>query len=712
MKSGSPFRSAWRTARWREVLILAAFAVPWVATIAALALPTSGMNAAVATAAVLLLATAGIGIVQWRRRDASWLVREMNRRRPDMEDSADLLFDDAARTPLQKLQHQRLQHRLAANAPDLRRPWPGRALATSLLAAGLVNAGALLWQAPAVTPRPEPTATSASAVAGDTSIRLDAQRLDVSPPAYTQSRAHSQEALSVKAPSGSRLDWRLRFAPSPAHAALVFLDGRRIELTPDGADWTATLSLDAAALYRIEADAKPVHLGKPYRIDAIADQPPRIKVLAPERSLSLVAAGQRDWNVAFEAWDDYGVAPEARLRITQTQGTGENIGVHARTLTLRGEGDARRRRFSHRLDLAALGLQAGDDLIVQLVVLDNHAPQAQRTQSPSLILRLADASDSSSRAVEGVVQRVLPAYFRSQRQIIIDAEALLPQQRILNADVFQDRSDALGSDQRILRLRYGQFLGEEADGAPPAPPHTDSADADADEADAEHAGHKHDAPSDGGFGQVENVLEDFGHTHDTAEAATLLDPQTRAILKRALDQMWQSELHLRQGEPDRALPFAYRALEFIKQVQQADRIYLARVGPDLPPIDESRRLGGKRDGLASRPDALQQASTDDAAVTALWQALAPVPPDVHQPLDLTDFEHWLSAHPDVPADGMALQLAMDTLRQQPDCNDCRTELRNLLWPLLERPAAAVARRPALDAQAGRYLDALDVDDAP
>ena len=65
------------------------------------------------------------------------------------------------------------------------------------------------------------------------------------------------------------------------------------------------------------------------------------------------------------------------------------------------------------------------------------------------------------------------------------------------------------------------------------------------------------------FGQIDHLLESFGHTHDIAEAATLLDPQTRAILKQALDQMWQSELQLRQGQPDRALPFAYKALGLI-----------------------------------------------------------------------------------------------------------------------------------------------------
>src|SRR5690606_33480196 len=124
---------------------------------------------------------------------------------------------------------------------------------------------------------------------------------------------------------------------------------------------------------------------------------------------------------------------------------------------------------------------------------------------------------------------------------------------------------------------------------------------------AAHDGHAHDhaaapgAPVASGFGEVGDVLEEFGHTHDIAEAATLLDPETREILRGALREMWQSELHLRQAAPRQALPYANRALELIKQVQQAERIYLQRVGTRLPPIDESRRLGGDRDGLRDRP---------------------------------------------------------------------------------------------------------------
>ena len=44
-------------------------------------------------------------------------------------------------------------------------------------------------------------------------------------------------------------------------------------------------------------------------------------------------------------------------------------------------------------------------------------------------------------------------------------------------------------------------------------------------------------PERSSFGQAENVLAEFGHTHDHAEAATLLDPQTRALLRAALDRL-------------------------------------------------------------------------------------------------------------------------------------------------------------------------------
>ena len=64
----------------------------------------------------------------------------------------------------------------------------------------------------------------------------------------------------------------------------------------------------------------------------------------------------------------------ARLHVTLAQGGGENVTVTERVLPLRGEGDRRQRRYSQRLDLAPLGLAAGDDVIVRMSVLDTRSP--------------------------------------------------------------------------------------------------------------------------------------------------------------------------------------------------------------------------------------------------------------------------------------------------------------------------------------------------
>ena len=135
--------------------------------------------------------------------------------------------------------------------------------------------------------------------------------------------------------------------------------------------------------------------------------------------------------------------------------------MRERTLALAGEGDGLRRRYRHEIDLAALGIALGDDVIARLSVRDNRVPEPNRTQSASFILRWPPEAAGEASGVEGLVQRTMPAYFRSQRQIIIDTEALLAERPRPDDDAFLARSDGIGVDQRVLRLRYGQFLGEE-----------------------------------------------------------------------------------------------------------------------------------------------------------------------------------------------------------------------------------------------------------
>jgi hypothetical protein len=494
--------------------------------------------------------------------------------------------------------------------------------------------------------------------------------------------------------------------------------------------------VEVSRLYRIDADG--LARQRLHRIDAVADAPPVVRLVEPESQLVLVTPGQTRWTPVFEASDDYGLVREGELRITVTRGDGENITFERRSLPLQGQGEAGRLRFAATLDLAREGMEPASDMIVQLIAADNRARGAQRIEGPSVILRWPSELGLSD-GLDGMAQSVLPAYFRSQRQIIIDAEALIAQRARLDRETFVSRSAGLGGDQASLRNRYGQFMGGENEGGPgaptlptsdaparPAAPALPTNDAPSPRAGAPaagaatagppelEAGHSHDdghdhgpAPAGGGFfGSAVDVLNEYGHAHDTGDAATLFDPGTRSTLSQALDAMWASERSLRLGEPDAALPHAYRALDLLKEAQQATRIFLRRVGSDLPPVDMARRLTGDRDDIVAGALAPAPERSAESPVVAAWRALEDRPGRSGQGPDLAALDRWVRQNGGRIADPLALTAAIDTVRSEPACADCRRRLRALLWSAIERPSTAIQRREVPAQRGRRYLEVL------
>ena len=677
-------------ARRRHAAIDVAVAAPLIAGAAALAWRIGGAMPAWAVVGVGVLALAVVAHRRRHRLDAVWAARRLDVD-PAREDSADLLFRDPATLGgLQRLQRARVEATLGDAAAALRAALPTRTLLAAWLSGFALVAWSLAW--PAHSGVPARAVPPDHVVADATHTAVTAATLTVAPPAYTGLPATTRPELSARVPAGSTLRWSLALQPQPRAVELRFHDDRRVPLARDGDRWVGETALERSGLYRIVVvDGLPLADGTRHRLDALPDAPPRIRIVAPDRSLTLRANGQRTWALSFEASDDHGLAG-ARWIVTLAQGSGEQVAVSTRTLAARGDGDARAKRYATTLDLGSLGLAQGDDLIVRLEVDDTRAPAPQRTRSASVILRWPPPASSESTGMEGLVKRALPAYFRSQRQIIIDTEALVAERGSLAADRFEAKSDAIGVDQRILRMRYGEFLGEENADQP------DAAGADGHD---EHA----DAPPEG-FGAAIDVLESYGHTHDDAEAATLLDPQTRALLKRALDAMWQSERELRTARPEAALPHQFRALAAIKQVQQATRIYLARVGLELPPIDEARRMTGVRDGLADRRSGLRAADSDTPPALPLWRALGDEATDAIEPAVLDSFAAWLRDHESAVDDALGLVAALDAVRAAPDCDDCRASLRAKLWPLLPGATPAPLGRARADAEGAAYLQAL------
>ncbi len=639
----------------------------------------------------VLIATVGVlALLAWRahqRTDACWLARHLDGLDPRMEDSAALLFAPLpSLSAVQHLQRQRLLRRLAA-LPDPRPAWPWRTLAIAL-AIGLI---VLL---PGLVPRPDAAAPPATPDAsdgtpqGEATTRLLAAHIELTPPRYTARTPIRVATLDAQAVEGSNLAIHLRLEPMPQRAALAFHDGRRLDLQRKDGQWHVEMLLDRSVLYRIES--VPALAGADaalHRFDALPDQPPVIVVSRPERSLDLMQAGQASWRFEAEVRDDYGITA-TWLELTHARGEGEGVRFADQRIDVAGtrittsDGSVRQ-RLHHTLDLTRLALLPGDELALRVCAEDNREPVHATACSGRFLLRWPSPRSGIGGALEIIARDVLPAGFRSQRQIILDSEALVAQRATLAPAMFLDRSDTIGVDQKLLRLRYGQFLGEESS---------------AHEAHDEDTAHA----TNGGFGDAGDVLAQFGHVHDIAEAATLLDDATKSILRGALDAMWQAELHLRQGQPEAALPQEYRALDAIKQVQQASRIYLSRVGLELPPLDFSRRLGGTLDAPSDRSGMLTPASATATAVVSLWNLL-----QQGATPDWNTLVQPLQADPAIAPRLLDLLAAIDRMQRDPSCNECRDALLARLWPLLPTAATAPSRRAQTEATAHAWLDALE-----
>ena len=283
-----------------------------------------------------------------------------------------------------------------------------------------------------------------------------------------------------------------------------------------------------------------------------------------------------------------------------------------------GQANFKEARLAKTLDLKALEFAPGDELYYYWAAFDNRQPEPNFTKSDSYFVVYKDTTQLEESELATMAVNIMPEYFRSQRQIIIDTEKLIAGKKKMALKAFQSQSNEIGFDQKALRLRYGQFLGEEFEksiGGGGGPPDGDAtsglaASVDSymhkhDEGEGDHGapaqheeehGHSHGGGSnaDDAKDPIAAMMEQYVHSHDDAETNTFHEQSTRALLKMALENMWQSELHLRLYEPEKALPFEQEALKYLKQSQQKARSYVKKTGFDPPQTKEKEtRLTGE-----------------------------------------------------------------------------------------------------------------------
>jgi hypothetical protein len=296
-----------------------------------------------------------------------------------------------------------------------------------------------------------------------------------------------------------------------------------------------------------------------------------ISISSPKPNTMIEYGEPERVNILANVSDDYGVK-DVVINATVARGSGEGVTFKAQKISFGVSFSEQRLQYALQkmIGLRALGMEPGDELYFYLSATDNHE---QEKRSDIYIVTIIDTA--KLMGLEGLLNGVnlKPDYFRSQRQIILDAEQLLRDRDTTSQENFNNRSNNLGIDQKLLRLRYGKFLGEEAT------------------SNESIAGADLGAAAD--FGNAGVILDAFTDHHDNAEDATFLDPETKKQLKATLTEMWNAELQLRLFKPREALPYAYKALRLLKDLQQKSRVYVAKTNIKTAPIKLEKRLTGK-----------------------------------------------------------------------------------------------------------------------
>ena len=565
--------------------------------------------------ALVLAGTVGLLVLLQRiyrlglhQLSAARLASFINRQYPDLDWSADLLATDQPLSGLQQLQRERALSKIM-ELGKLRLPHQ-LCLAGLVLLAGIL----LIIFFPGI---PIGVGSGQSAAENFPSVGsvenasqpvvLESIEGTINAPAYTGLRTVSFSDPNIKAVEGSVVSWELSFSSAPQQALIIFSGSDTLALKKRQSMLSGSAKVFNTGFYQVawqqDGEWKASDF---YKLEVAADLPPQLAIR------DLPQFQQFEWNdvqkinVKTDLSDDYGLK-DAYLIATVAKGSGESVKFREEKLLFeRPQTISGRKVLAERvIDLKKMGLEPGDELYFYVEAWDNKVPKQQTERTETYFLQLKDTASYIVSNDGGLGVDLMPEYFRSQRQIIIDSEKLVAERDKIKKEVFDNTSNGLGHDQKALRLRYGQFLGEEFESGiteteahepeeAAAPTNTDEA--------MKQFGHAHDTENEHNLvpqkdhehagEEEENPLEAFAHMHDSEEEATFYIQSVKTKLRAALSMMWDAELHLRMNNPEESLPYQYKILKLLKEISNDSRIYVHRTGFDPPPIKEEKRLTG------------------------------------------------------------------------------------------------------------------------
>jgi hypothetical protein len=661
---------------------------------------------------------------------ANKVLLHLNRQFSECEESAELiLLPSRSLTTLQQLQKTRIQPQIdTLLSTDLGLHLPRYSCKSALLLSALaVLIFTLIEVLPLDLLLKVETANATlinEAPKQSKLIRLETKSLTVTPPSYTGLAAWQTTDLNLELIAGSIVTWQLQLigidnVNQQNDVSIMLPDKQRISLIEQTANhFQARATLNQSGVYYIAVNN--IMLGDIHTLAVTADTKPTIRFIAPTETITKLAKNaipKVQATVSIE--DDFGIG-RVEILASIASGSGEAVKFRDQTFLFDSESMIEGKAHFFKIwDLVELGMQPGDELYFSIKAWDNRQPVAQQSHSASKIIRWLEEEQQTVMA-DGLFMDFLPEYFKSQRQIIIETKQLIAAKANLSIENFNRTSGDLGIAQSFLKQKYGQFLGDEFDSgtlqsmeAGSEIGHNEHEEHANEKSPSAAVEHKHDNTENqsqqtdkSGYSQI---IQQFGHAHGEADDGNFIKkglPSPTLLMKRAIANMWQAELHLLLSEPELALPFENQALAFLNRAKQADRIYVKRLGFEPPPVSEKRRYQGDLSDILSyqRNEKISADSSPTKAMAILANILTnhskqfnalPITGEQKKALERVKayFSAQLTANPKditfIATLGKIQQADSFTLE---NCQDCINALTEKLWQTLPSPIAAPSTR--------------------
>jgi hypothetical protein len=648
--------------------------------------------------------------LQQRRLRTETIAGHLNRTLAELEESAGLLMHQEPGSPMQRLQAERTRTAWPNAMAQTERWLPRFNPLGALIAIGF-GAWAILSEQGHIEELGEMQSMPRTALPG----HLDGQQLELSviriaPPAYTRQPPFESTQWDIRVPEGSEVTWVVEHT-SPDGLLLQINDETPTRFAGSSAA-EISRTVFQTSLYRIlspTADGDQA-LGAVHTLSVERDHSPRLRVLAPnERAIEFRADAPPVIEYRVGITDDHGLE-SVEIRASLASGLGEGVKFRDMRYAFdRHQDSSGEMVYTRQWDLPSLGMKPGDEIYFFTVAQDARSPEANTARSDTVVIRWLD-DVTPPAAASGMAMDVLPEYFRSQRQIIIETEQLIARLDQLETERIDAESRELGQAQQALKQRYGQYLGDEFDEdfvATGEDAHSHESDHDdhaEEKTNPARPGHNHetdDAPGAAASDAASRLIAQFGHDHGSADEGPVTANSAGALMKRAISHMWQAERFLLMSAPSRALPFEYDALDALNLARQADRIYTQRLGFEPPPVSEDRRLSGKLDEVRSRSRLLSAPTTqsDTASLVTLNNVLQKLA--TGRQLDASGLstlrmarQYFLAQsqqRPELIQIAALLEQTITLAALPPDCEGCVAQIQQATWRELPPPEAEPRR---------------------